>query len=838
MIPVSRLFVAAFLALVSLTGPLRATEPPPAMDSAQIRLALKKLNVLGRVLYIAAHPDDENTRLISYWANGALYDAAYLSLTRGDGGQNLIGPELRDQLGVIRTQELLAARRIDHGRQFFTRANDFGFSKSPEETLRIWDREKILADMVWVIRSFRPDLVVTRFPTDDRDTHGHHTASAILAAEAFRAAGDAKRFPEQLKFVQPWQPKRLLWNSWEAFRAQQRNEPIDVTGLIPLEVGGYQPLLGLSYPEIAAASRSMHKSQGFGVEIERGERKEYFKFLEGEPVRDDGELFAGIDTTWGRVPQASGISSQVQEILDKYDATQPSASIPALLELRKKLRDLGDNAWAKEKLSDLDGIIAACLGLHLEAVTEKPVAQPGENLAIQIEAINRSPVEAKLQSVGALSAGTATTVDKILSPNELFTHKTAVPLPSNLPFSEPYWLREPGTLGTYAVSDQTLIGRPEDPPEVSIGVTLQVGGEALTYALAPRFRKVDRVAGEVSEPLVIAPPAFVELPQPVFVFGNAQTKTINARVIAAAEKFSGTLALEVPSGWKVAPASVAIELQGVDSEMNCAFQVTPPGTDNEGLLRAVFTSGGQRTKAYGRQRISYSHIEPQTLISPAQARLVRAEIANKAAVVGYIPGAGDAIPESLREISSEVKVLADQDVKAGNLARFDAVVLGVRAYNVHPERINAWFPELLAYAKQGGVVIVQYNTTPGPNPEALPHPLKVSRDRVTDETADVRFLASDHPVMNFPNKISAQDFAGWVQERGLYFPDQWDGAWTPILSSNDPGEPPRDGGLLVTRVEKGWFVYTGYSWFRELPAGVPGAYRIFANMISLGHAPK
>ncbi len=838
MFPVSRTLVAALLALVSLAGWSRAADAPETMDSAQIRLALEKLNVLGRVLFVAADPDDENTRLISYWANGALFDAAYLSLTRGDGGQNLIGSELRDQLGVIRTQELLAARRIDRGRQFFTRANDFGFSKSPEETLRIWDRGKVLADAVWVIRKFRPDIVVTRFPTDDKETHGHQTASAILAAEAFRAAADPKRFPEQLKLVQPWQPKRLLWNSWAAFRAQSRNEPIDVTGLNPLEAGGYQPLLGMSYPEIAAASRSMHKSQGFGVEIERGDRKEYFKFLDGEPIKEGAGIMDGIDTTWARVPKAGDIGATIQDILKNYDASQPSRSVSALLELRKRVRSLGADSWAAEKLSEIDQIIAACLGLNLEAVTEKGMAQPGEEIALQVEAINRSPVEVKLETVRALPNGAATTVGKALSPNELLTQKMTVKLPQDLPFSQPYWLREPGTIGTYAVSDRTLISLPENPPPFPVDITLQIAGEEITYSLAPRFRKVDRVAGEVSEPLVIAPPAFVELPRPVFIFGNAQPKTINLRVIASGEKFTSNVALAVPAGWKVEPASIPVQLNGVESETSCAFRVTPPAAASEGNLRAVFMSAGSRTEAYGRQRIDYSHIEPQTLISPAQAKFVRAEIENKAPLIGYIPGAGDAVPESLREIGSDVKILADADVKAANLARFDAIVLGVRAYNVHPERIGAWFPELLAYAKQGGVVIVQYNTMPGPKPNELPYPLKVSRDRVTDENAEVRLLAPDHPLLNFPNKITAQDFAGWVQERGLYFPEQWDAAWTPILSSNDPGEPPRDGGLLVARVEKGWFVYTGYSWFRELPAGVPGAYRIFANMISLGKATE
>jgi LmbE family N-acetylglucosaminyl deacetylase len=837
MLPIPRCLVVTSLAIVSLAATAPAAEAPAEMDSAHIRLALEKLNVLGRVLYVAAHPDDENTGLISYWANGALYDAAYLSLTRGDGGQNLIGPELRDQLGVIRTQELLAARRIDHGQQFFTRANDFGFSKSADETLRLWDREKILADVVWVIRKFQPDLVVTRFPTEDSETHGHHTASARLTNEAFRAAGDPKRFPEQLKFVQPWQPTRLFWNSWAAFRARSRNEPFDPTGLISLEAGGYQPLLGKSYPEIAAASRSMHKSQGFGVEVERGARKEYFRFLDGKPVGNGG-IFDGIDTTWSRVPKAAEVPAKIQDVLKSYDATQPSASVPALLKLRGTLRELGNDPWAKEELSDLDGIIAACLGLHLETVTEKPAGQPGEDLTLQVEAINRSPLEVTFKSLRVLKNGVETAVGKALQPNELLIQKTTVSLPKDLPFSQPYWLREPGMVGTYAVADQSLIGLPESPPPFPVEVTLQIGSEEITYSLAPRFRKVERVAGEVSEPLVIAPAAFVELPQPVFVFGNAQPKAINLRVIASAQKFSSNVALALPAGWKAEPASIPVQLEGAESETSCTFMVTPPATDGEGILRAVFMSAAERTEAYGRQRIEYSHIEPQTLISPAQAKIVRAKIENKAPLVGYISGAGDAIPESLREIGSDVKILADQDVKASNLTRFDAIVLGVRAYNVHPERISAWYPELVAYARQGGVVIVQYNTTPGPKPNELPHPLQVSHDRVTDETAEVRILAPDHPVMNFPNKITAEDFAGWVQERGLYFPDQWDAAWTPILSSNDPGEKPLDGGLLVTRTGKGWFVYTGYSWFRELPAGVPGAYRLFANMISLAHSSK
>ncbi len=811
--------------------PLHATEAPPEMDAAEIRLALEKLQVLGRVLYVAAHPDDENTGLISYFANGALYDTAYLSLTRGDGGQNLIGPELGAQLGVIRTQELLAARRIDHGQQFFTRANDFGYSKSAAETLRIWDREKILADTVWAIRKFRPDVVITRFPPDDDKTHGHHTSSALLAQEAFKLAADAKKFPEQLKLVQPWQPTRLFWNA-SSFFFRARNVPFDETGLLKLEAGGYQPLLGKSYPEIAAASRTMHKSQGFGAGIERGERTEYFKFLDGKPV-ENGNLFAGIDTTWKRVDGAGDIAAQIDRVLVRYDMKMPAASVPALLELRASLAKLSDQLWTDQKISEVDRIIGACLGLHLEAVTEKALAQPGETIALTLEAINRSTLPVKFKSA-RIADGETNSIDTALEHDALFTKKISVKLPDALPFTQPYWLREQATLGTFAVADQSLIGRPENPPAFPIALTLDIGGQEIVYQAEARFRKVDRVLGEVSEPLVIAPAAFVELPRPVFVFADKAPKTINLRVVAAADKVNGSVALEVPPGWKVEPASAPIALQGAESETTCTFQITPPAAAGEGLVRAVLNLDGKAQPAFSEQRIDYPHIESQTLIYAAQSKVIRADIANQAKLVGYIPGAGDAIPESLREIGSAVEILADGDIKAANLARFDAVVLGVRLANVQPARLSAWFPELLAYAKNGGVVVMQYNTSPGPKPEQLPYSLKVSRDRVTEEDAEVRLLAPDHPVLNTPNKITAADFNGWVQERGLYFPNEWDKAWTPILSSNDTGEKPSDGALIIARVGKGWFVYTGLSFFRELPAGVPGATRLFANMISLG----
>ncbi len=830
-----RLAVFALMMTASSALSVLGADAPNSMNAAEIRLALEKLNVLGRVLYVAAHPDDENTGLIAYWANGALYDSAYLSMTRGDGGQNLIGPELREQLGVIRTQELLAARRIDHGQQFFTRANDFGYSKSVDETLRIWDREKILADTVWVIRKFRPDVVVTRFAPDDNATHGHHTASAQLAVEAFRAAADPKRFPEQLSLVRPWQATRLLWNTSEFF-FRARNLPFDPQGLIKIEAGGYQPLLGKSYAELEAASRTMHKSQGFGVSIDRTAQKEFFKLLEGKPM-EEGNLFSGIDASWGRVPKASDLSARINDLIVHYDIKSPSASVPALLHLRDSLGKLSENEWAAQKRGEVEQLIGACLGLHLAAIAEKEAAQPGETINLQMEAINRSDIPVKIKSVRLAADANSTLFEAALPNGELVTKKLPVKVPEKLPFSQPYWLREPGTLGTFAVADQKLIGQPENPPAFPVEVAIEIGGEEIIYNLEPRFRKVDRVEGETTRPLVIAPPAFVELPRSVFVFGDEKPKTLNVRVIASAETVKGEVILEAPTGWKVEPASAPIELYGAESESSAVFHVTPPAAAGAATLSAFLRlPSGEKREAFSRQRIEYPHIESQVLISPTEAQLVRLTIANQARQVGYLPGAGDAIPESLREIGSEVTILNEGEVKADKLAHFDAIVLGVRACNVSPARVAAWFPELLAYAKKGGVFIYQYNTTPGPKPEQLPFPLKVSRDRVTDENAEVRLLAPDHPVLNSPNKITAQDFMGWVQERGLYFPNEWDKAWTPILSCNDPGEKPADGGLLIARMEKGWFVYTGYSWFRELPAGVPGAYRLFANMISLGHS--
>jgi LmbE family N-acetylglucosaminyl deacetylase len=826
---------AVVVATLAITCTANSAVAPPflapeQMNASEIELALKKLNVLGRVLYIAAHPDDENTNLMALWANGSLYETAYLSITRGDGGQNLIGPELGERLGVIRTEELLAARRIDHGKQFFSRALDFGFSKTAQETMRIWDHDKILSDVVWVIRKFQPDVIVTRFSPEDQLTHGHHTASAILAKEAFSAAADPNRFPEQLAFVKPWRAKRLVWNT-SPFFFKNRNLPFDSTGLTVLEAGGYNPLLGKAYTEIAAASLSMHKSQGVGSPPRRGARKEYFKLLQGEPMTS--LLFEGVDTSWSRVSDSDSIAAEIRQIISKFNPANPAASVPDLLKLRQTMSGTKDELWIAQKKAELDQIIAACLGLHVEASTENETFTPGQTATIKLEAINRSNVPITLQEVQFPNTGVSMKIDAALPSNEFVTKDLSCKIPEDTLYSQPYWLRKHRMPGSFDVDDQKLIGLPDNPPAVPVEVLLQVNGQELRYLLNTKYRTVDPVAGEVQRPLVIAPPVFAKLANNVFVFPTSQAKPISVQVTAATGPVKGELKLALPQGWEVSPVSVPIDLKAADAETVATFTVKPPDQNSEGVLRAI-VSTDNHDYSFDRVRISYPHIGVQTLMPPAEAKLVRADIRKKGDRIGYIPGAGDDVPESLRQIGYSVKILSEPEITAKNLTQFSAVVLGIRAYNTR-EGISNWLPELFAYVKDGGVVLVQYNTLADLKSNELgPYPLEISRDRVTDENAEVRILAPNHAVMTTPNKITSKDFERWVQERGLYFPNKWDPAWTPILSCNDPKEKPLDGGLLIAKSGEGFFVYTSYSWFRQLPAGLPGAYRLFANMLSLG----
>ncbi|MBF9253963.1 PIG-L family deacetylase [Pontibacter sp. 172403-2] len=823
---------STLLLALLLTGSEQLQAQAPAKPSAaKVLQDLKKLNVLGSVLYVAAHPDDENTRLIAYLSNEKLYNTGYLALTRGDGGQNLIGPEIREGLGIIRTQELLQARRTDGGHQFFTRANDFGFSKNPEETFTIWDKEQVLADMVWVIRKFRPDVMITRFPPDARAGHGHHTASAILAAEAFTAAGDPKRFPEQLKYVEVWQTKRLLWNTgaW-SFKSQEEFEKYG-KDLLKIDVGGYNPLLGKSYGEIAAESRSMHKSQGFGSAGTRGSAIEYLQNVKGDKAEE--ALFENISTSWSRVKGGEKVEKLIQKAIEAYQPTAPAAVVPILVSAKKELDKLPDGYWKRVKAEELQDVIQEAMGLYIEVIAADYAATPGAPVKLQIEAINRSAVPITLQSITYTFAREDTAINQPLANNEPLKYTTALTIPENTPYAQPYWLRKPGTVGMYAVENQQEVGMPENAPAARVAFDLQVAGQPLTLTVPVVYKRTDPVEGEVYRPFIVTPPVFVNISDKVYMFASQDPKQVQVLVKAGKDDLAGNVKLQLPQGWRAEPAAVPFNLKNKGAEQLVTFTVHPPQNQQEGTLRAVATIDG-KNYSQGLNEIKYSHIPAQVTFPEATAKIVKLDLKKQGQQIGYLMGAGDEVPASLEQIGYNVTLLKDQDMRLSNLQQYDAIIMGARAYNT-VDRLRFYQPVLMEYVKNGGNLIVQYNNSYGlVTPNIAPYPLTLSHDRVTVEDAEVRFLQPNHPVLNTPNKITAQDFKGWVQERGLYFPSEWSKEYQPILSSNDPDEAPLNGGLLVAPYGKGNYIYTGYAFFRELPAGVPGAYRLFANLISLG----
>lgn len=823
--------VAALCLALAAQIPASQAQMPAKPTAAKILHDMQKLNVLGNVLYMAAHPDDENTTFIAYMANGRQFNTSYLALTRGDGGQNLIGTEIREQLGLIRTQELLQARRVDGGKQYFSRANDFGFSKNPEEVFTIWEREKLLADAVWVIRNVRPDVIVTRFPPDARAGHGHHSASSILAEEAFDAAADPKRFPEQLKFIQPWQAKRLMWNIG-MWAVRNREEFVkNARNYLQIDVGGYNALLGKSYGEISAESRSMHKSQGFGSIGSRGISIEYLQHTKGPKAQKD--LFEDINTTWGRVKGGDKIQPMVTALIAAYKPGNPDASVPALLKIRTEVGKLQDPFWKNIKLKEVDELIKNTLGLYLEATAPDYSFTAGEPMQVSVEAINRSAAGVILQKV-KLPFGGDTVLSQPLKNNEGADLVFQTKIPVSTPVSQPYWLREPiGYKGLFSVDDQHEIGRDENPPVAVVGFELSIDGQQLSYETPVVFKKKDPVAGEVYQPLVVTPPVFANILQDVYMFEDGQAKKVLVALKAGKDDCKGQAALRLPEGWKSVPASQPFAISSKGAEHVVEFMLYPPAGSQDVEMTVLAEVDG---KDYGNSlaQITYDHIPAQAFFPKATARAVRLDLIKKGNHIGYLMGAGDLIPVSLRQIGYQVTILEDKDITPEKLSHFDAIVAGVRLYNTN-ERMRHHQPVLLDYVKNGGNLIIQYNTEMDLVMKVIgPYPFELTRDRITVEGSQVRFLKPESPVLNSPNKITAADFENWVQERGLYFPQKWSSEYEAVISSNDPDSPALDGGILVAKYGKGNYVYTSLSWFRELPAGVPGAYRIFVNLLSLG----
>ncbi|MEL1244576.1 PIG-L family deacetylase [Flavobacterium sp. DGU11] len=803
---------------------------PQKPSSAEIYNKLEKLNFLGSALYIAAHPDDENTRLISFLATKEHARTGYLSLTRGDGGQNLIGLELRELLGVIRTQELIEARKIDGGEQFFSRANDFGYSKMPNETLEIWDKAKVLQDMVWVIRKFRPDVIINRF--DHRSpgtTHGHHTSSAMLTQEAWDLAADPNYEPKQLEYVKTWSPKRLLFNtSWWFFGSKENFEKADKSKFVNLQTGIYFPLLGKSNQEIAALSRSKHRSQGFGSTGQRGDDMEYLELIKGDDLKNRQNLFEGIDTTWNRVQGGKPVGDAIAVILKNFDFKNPSASVPALTDVYVMINKLEDKHWARIKLEEVKDIIAACSGLYLEAVAEQQSITPGSTLKLKWEAINRSSIPMTLESVTA-----AGNIALPLDNNVGQAGDIDIKIPENSNFTSPYWLTEKGTSGMYRVDDLQKIGIPDIIREQFVDFNVRIGATTIPFKREIVYKSNDPVMGEVYQPLDIIPAVTTKILNKVQLFTNNKKQTISIRIKAGIDNCKGSLRFELPAGWKVTPVSIPFDLARKGSETVVDFEVTPPAEPSEATGRSIATING---KDFDREQmmITYPHIVSQQVLMPSTAKFTKADLKIRGEKIAYIMGAGDNVPESLRQMGYEVALLTPEAISAETLKGFDAVVMGIRAYNVL-DALAFKQQILFDYVKNGGNMVVQYNTTGElVVKELAPYPLRLSRDRVTEENAKMTFLDPSNQVLNHPNKITDKDFKGWVQEQGLYYPDQWGPEFVPVLSSNDKGEEAKKGGLLVAKYGKGYYIYTGLSFFRELPEGVSGAYRLMANIIGIG----
>jgi LmbE family N-acetylglucosaminyl deacetylase len=828
-----RFLVFFFLLLPSFVA---FSQTPKTYTSSEILLQLKKLNVLGSVLYIAAHPDDENTRLLAYLANERLYRTGYLSLTRGDGGQNLIGDEQGVDLGLIRTQELLAARRIDGAEQFFSRAYDFGFCKSAEEALATWGHDKILSDVVWVIRKFRPDVIIARFPEDTRAGHGHHAASGILAREAFEAAADPARFPEQLKQgVATWQPKRLLWNTFNFGNTNTQSED-----QYKLDVGMYNPLLGKGYGEIAALSRSQHKSQGFGVPAQRGTAIEYFTTIKGDkPVND---LMDGLETSWSRTSadkiasqDASSIRTAIDSIITNYDAIQPRESVARLVRLYQTVSKVPDSYWKTQKLKEIQTLVELCSGLFLDATTNTHYGVKGDSLKVTVVANNRSGapvrnIQLKIENDKWVPVG-----ELKLNVNTIYNYTGYID--PAFPLSQPYWLETPMDKGSFNVSDQQLIGSAENKP-LSMTFKVEISGQEFVFEKPVRYKFTDPVRGELYQPVSIIPVADVKFEKDVYLFKEKDSMHVDVAVTPNLD-INGNYKLETALHEPADQSNIkSFPLKALQRDKPINLEVELPKHKLRGdVAMAAALENAEKNMVASttyKRVIAYDHIPLIVYQKQATTKPVYLDFKIAGRAIGYIAGAGDKVPQALAEMGYRVVMLNPADIRSKNLKQFDAIVTGVRAYNTN-EWMNNVYDELMEYVNDGGVLVSQYNTSNQIGPvkaKMSPYPFSISRNRVTDEHAAVNFLIPNHPLLNYPNKITKKDFEGWIQERSIYNAEKVDSNYQRILSMQDPGENPQDGSLVVANYGKGRFIYTGLVFFRQLPAGVSGAYRLFANLVA------
>jgi len=783
---------AAAFSPTTAVAPSTWTGPAAAVDQL---IAIRRLRVVGNVLCIAGHPDDENTGLISWLVHHEGVRTACFTYTLGEGGQNLIGPERAPLLGLIRAQELLAARRVDGAEQYFGSQPDFGYSKSAEETLSIWNREEALNELVEVIRRFRPDVIVTRFSPDEPNTHGHHTASTQLALEAFALAADPL-FPGKTAALSPWQATRVVWN-W--FNLGPEVNPPEGLTFLPIEIGDYDPLIGESYPEVAARSLSMHKTQAFGSPPIIGSVTEFVRVLAGAPMSTS--IFDGIDRTWGRVPGGEILDGMFERAAAEFTLDRPHASVRLLLEALAVLDAMPDHPWKEQKRQALCETIAGCAALNVSARVDAPLVTPGSASRVSVNVILRSPLPLQVGAVYLRTAGRT----RMLANETTLVCNAAV----------------------------AIGGDAEWPIELGIAkadvevVASLVGGNTFSITRPVLHSWLDPVAGERLEPVAVVPAITVNPLSSVLIVPDAEPRTLKVRVRASCSEARGTLRLEAPAGVRVEPPHQSFELPCAGSEQLVSFTLHDTTSD---VLR--FSIDGLPAREL--VCVDYPHIPPVSLTREATVKVTRFELARGGTKIGYIAGAGDDVELALCQVGYKVTTLDEEAIECTPLSDFDAIVTGIRAFNTHP-RLSALMPRLTSYVEGGGTLVVQYNTNT--HMRALttavgPYPITIGEDRVSEEKAEVTLREPNHPVFTRPNTIGPADFADWVQERGLCFGAAWDSHYRALISMHDKDEPARNGALLVASHGAGRLVYTGLAFFRQLPAGVPGAFRLFANLLA------
>ncbi|UCC82343.1 MAG: PIG-L family deacetylase [Gemmatimonadota bacterium] len=836
----------------------------PQQGVVGVARALRGLGSVKRVLVIGAHPDDEDTALLTWLVRGVGAKAAYLALNRGEGGQNLIGPELGVGLGLVRTGELVAARELDGADQFFTRAYDFGYSKSAEETFTFWPRDSLLADVVAVVRRFQPQIIVSIFSGTPRDGHGQHQVAGILAREAYEAAGDPQRFPGQLaEGLQPWTPLKLY-----------RSARFDRTAAtLEVETGALDPLYGRSYHQIAMASRSRHRSQDMGRIEALGPQRTAVRLLESKAPAESGtgetSLFDGVDTTLAgtlAVIRPGELRDELAASLGAYaqllerartasSGAQTAGVVPVLSEALSQLRSAADLAETggpeaeqlRTTLGDqerqLGAALLAAAGVIVEVFTDDDLVVAGQSLEINVEIWNGGEGAAEVRRITLHSpAGTQGASPVSVPAATLTRQRFSVTIPAAAAPSQLYFLRAPLDRGFYSwPAASAERGTPLGRPVASVMIEVDVAGQTVTREVEAVYRFADQARGEVRRPLFVVPAVGVHLEPATTVWpldrDGGASFTVRVRG-EGPDGVNGRVRLEVPDGWSVAPAEADFALSAPGSAATVDFDVSIPAGVEPGpyFVSAVAETDDGRSYREGYSIIDYPHVRRSLWFSQARARVEAFELTVKRDLkVGYVPGAGDAVADAIAAMGVPVEVLDDRAVAAGDLAAYDVIVLGIRTYETNPTLL-ANNERFLDWARAGGTLISQYQQYTYFNGDYAPYPLRARRphDRVSDELAPMTILVADHPVFNRPNRIGAHDFQGWVQERGLYFPYEWDARYQPLLESADPGEEPKRGGLLVAPLGDGLYVYTGLSLFRQLPAGVPGAYRLLANLLSLG----